>query len=55
MFIWEKLRYIVIFAIGISLICILTGIIFLDTNWAIDKPNTNLASNPIIIENKKNR
>lgn len=53
MFISKKLRYIVSFLLGISFVLILVSVVFLDINWATDKPNTNLVSNPIIIENQK--
>ncbi|MDJ0773789.1 MAG: hypothetical protein QNJ49_10250 [Mastigocoleus sp. MO_167.B18] len=53
MFTIKKLRYIINPLMGLLVILISFGLIFLDVNWANNKPKVNLPNNPIIIENQK--
>ncbi|MDJ0693760.1 N,N-dimethylformamidase beta subunit family domain-containing protein [Mastigocoleus sp. MO_188.B34] len=53
MFTIKKLRYIINPFMGLLVILISFGLIFLDLNWANNKPKVTLPNNPIIIENQK--
>ena len=53
MFTIKRLRYIINPLIGLLVILILFGLIFLDVNWAKNKPQVTLPNNPITIENQK--
>ncbi len=53
MFTIKRLRHIINPLIGLLVILILFGLIFLDVNWAKNKPQVTLPNNPITIENQK--